>query len=117
MSKICPRKKSRACWIAPKQRSDRILRTRESNCDGTWKEGSGSTMKHPSQEILALHAGGDLRWLERWRTNRHLAACDECRDEVAAFSELRETLPQLNEIPEVPWNKIAAEMRANIRLG
>jgi hypothetical protein len=36
---------------------------------------------------------------------------------VAAFGELRESLPRLNQIPEVPWNRIAAEMRANIRLG
>jgi len=74
-------------------------------------------MKHPSQETLALHAGGDLGWLERWRLKRHLAGCDDCRDGVAAYSELREILPELKQIPEVPWNRIAAEMRANIRLG
>ena len=36
---------------------------------------------------------------------------------MAAFGELREALPELSQIPEVPWNRIAAEMRANIRLG
>ncbi len=74
-------------------------------------------MKHPSQEILALHAGGDLGWVARWKTARHLADCERCPREVAAFGELREVLPELNQIPEVPWNRIAAEMRANIRLG
>ena len=74
-------------------------------------------MMHPSQEILALHAGGDLGWLERWKTQRHLSGCDVCRDEVAAFSQVREVLPELNQMPEVPWNRIAAEMRANIHLG
>ncbi len=74
-------------------------------------------MKHPSQEILALHAGGDLGWVARWKTARHLADCERCTAEVAAFGELREAMPVLNQIPEVPWNRIAAEMRANIRLG
>ena len=74
-------------------------------------------MKHPSQEILALHAGGDLGWMARWKTARHLAGCERCTAEVAAFGELREALPELNQTPEVPWNRIAAEMRANIRLG
>jgi hypothetical protein len=36
---------------------------------------------------------------------------------VAAFAGLREILPALNEMPEVPWNRIAADMRANIHLG
>ena len=66
---------------------------------------------------MALHAGGDLGLVERLRTERHLAKCDRCRDSVAAFTELREVLPELAEIPEVPWNRLAAEMRANIRLG
>jgi hypothetical protein len=74
-------------------------------------------MKHPSQEILALHAGGDLGWLERWKTARHLSGCDVCRDEVSAYSEVRYVLPELNQLPEVSWNRLAAEMRANIRLG
>ena len=74
-------------------------------------------MKHPSQEILALHAGGDLGWMARWKTARHLSGCQRCTAEVAAFVRFRETLPELKQIPEVPWNRVAAEMRANIRLG
>ena len=74
-------------------------------------------MKHPSQDILALHAGGDLGWLAGWKTARHVAGCEHCADDVAAFSELREALPELGEIPELPWNRMAADMRANIRLG
>lgn len=74
-------------------------------------------MTHPTQETLALHAGGDLGWIARWRTNRHLSRCERCREEVASFSGLREVLPDLNEIPEIAWNRLATEMKANIRLG
>lgn len=74
-------------------------------------------MKHPSQATLALQAGGDLGWIARWRTDRHLARCERCREDVAAFTELRQVLPDLNETPEIPWTRLASEMRANIRLG
>ena len=74
-------------------------------------------MKHPNQATLALHAGGDLGFFARWRTERHLRQCDRCRDEVDAFAATREIIPELAEIPEIPWNRLAAEMRANIRLG
>jgi hypothetical protein len=74
-------------------------------------------MKHPDQATLALHAGGDLGWLARRRTERHLSRCERCRDEVDAFAATREIVTDLAEIPEVPWNRLAAEMRANIRLG
>ena len=74
-------------------------------------------MKHPDEATLALHAGGDLGLIARWRTNRHLSRCERCREEVAAFQGLREVLPDLAEMPEVPWNRLAAEMKANIRLG
>jgi len=74
-------------------------------------------MSHPNQNTLALHSSGDLPWFARWRTERHLAGCEQCRHEVAAFREMREALPGLAELPEVSWNRIAAEMRANIRLG
>ena len=74
-------------------------------------------MKHPTQATLALHAGGDLGLFARWRTTRHVARCERCRDEVAAFEGVREISADLSEIPEVPWNRLAAEMKANIRLG
>jgi hypothetical protein len=74
-------------------------------------------MKHPSQATLALQAGGDLGFFARWRTERHLADCDRCREELEAFQVTRQILPDLAEIPEIPWNRLAAEMKANIRLG
>src|ERR1044071_1416059 len=74
-------------------------------------------MRHPSQATLALHAGSDLGFFARWRTERHLAKCDSCRDELASFESMREILPELGEIPEIPWNRMAAEIKANIRLG
>jgi hypothetical protein len=52
-----------------------------------------------------------------WRARRHLKRCGQCRDEVTAFSGMREVVPDLNEIPEVAWNRLASEMKANIRLG
>jgi hypothetical protein len=72
---------------------------------------------HPDSATLSLHAGGDLGWFAAWRTRRHAARCGECRDEIAAFQGMREILPELNELPELNWNRIAGEMRANIRLG
>jgi len=74
-------------------------------------------MRHPKQAALALHAGGDLGFFAKWRVERHLARCERCRDEVAAFSDFREMLPELAGPPDLPWNQLAAEMRANIRLG
>ena len=71
----------------------------ERSSGGTWKEGSGKNMKHPNQATLALHAGGDLGFLARWRTSRHLARCEQCRDEVVAFEALREILPELGGNP------------------
>ena len=74
-------------------------------------------MRHPKQSTLALQAGGDLSAFARWRTERHLARCGQCRDEMAGFEAMRSTMADLLEMPELPWNRIAAEMRANIRLG
>jgi hypothetical protein len=74
-------------------------------------------MKHPNQATLALHAGGDLGLFARWRVRHHVARCEECREEIAAYEGMREILPELAEIPEIPWNRLAADMKANIRLG
>jgi hypothetical protein len=74
-------------------------------------------MGHPKEATLALHASGDLGWFAAWRTRHHLAQCERCRQEVESFREMRDTLPEIAELPDVAWNRIAAEMRANIRLG
>lgn len=74
-------------------------------------------MTHPNQSVLALYAGQDLGWFTRRRTERHLARCRECRDEVQAFASARDNLVALNELPAISWNRLAAEMKANIRLG
>ena len=74
-------------------------------------------MTHPDETALALYAGQDLGWLARRRTRRHLAVCRECRDELQAFLSSRDNLAALSELPALPWNRLAIEMRANIRLG
>jgi hypothetical protein len=74
-------------------------------------------MKHPDQAALALHAGGDLGAWASWKTARHLAKCEQCREEFAAFQGLREVTAELAELPTPHWDRLAAEMTANIRLG
>jgi hypothetical protein len=74
-------------------------------------------MKHPNQAALALYAGGDLGLFARWKVERHLSKCGGCGEEVASFGAVREIVTDLSEIPDVPWNGLAAEMKANIRLG
>jgi len=74
-------------------------------------------MRHPNQAILALHAGGDLGPIRSWWMAKHLARCAECRDEVTEYNEMRELLPELAELPEISWNRMAAEIKANVRLG
>ena len=74
-------------------------------------------MTHPSQSTVALYAGQDLGWFGRRRVERHLAACSACRGEVEAFASLRDDMAELSELPPISWNRLAAEMKANIRLG
>ena len=74
-------------------------------------------MGHPKETTLALHSSGDLGWFAAWRTERHVAQCARCRDEVVSFRQMRGSLPDLAALPEVSWNRLASEMQANIRLG
>jgi len=76
-------------------------------------------VKHPSVSNLALFAGGELPWWTRWTLGRHIDACDQCRREIEAFREVQSAARfEADEIPAgVNWDRLAAEMRANIRLG
>jgi hypothetical protein len=73
--------------------------------------------KHPSEANIALYAGGEMsRWM-RWKVERHVEMCEECRRDISEFSALRAQASVLADLPEVAWNPLAAEMKANIRLG
>jgi hypothetical protein len=75
--------------------------------------------RHPSTRRLALLAGGELSWWERFQANRHVRSCGRCSAELAAFAESRAWLRTgAGELPaELNWNRLAAEMKANIHLG
>lgn len=73
--------------------------------------------RHPGEAGLALYAGGELGRWRRWHIERHLVSCAECRRDVSDFSALRAETRALSELPELSWGPMAAEMRANIRLG
>jgi hypothetical protein len=75
-------------------------------------------MKHPVEGDLALFAGRDLNFLSEWRVGRHVAHCGQCRATVESFEALRPQTAALGELPpEIAWNRLASEMKANIRLG
>lgn len=74
-------------------------------------------IKHPSEPDLALFAGGELRRWSRWRVERHAAECEDCRRDISDFSALRMESGALAKLPEVSWDQLAGEMKANIRLG
>lgn len=74
---------------------------------------------HPSAQDLALYAGGELGWWRRLRVQRHLNGCAGCRRQVEEFQAWRQWLRE--QPPELPggvnWSRLAAEMKANIRVG
>src|SRR5438094_916034 len=74
-------------------------------------------MNHPGEETLALFAGHDLGSIARWCVQRHLDQCDRCRSEVTEFAAVRHDISDLSELPGISWNRLAAEMKANIHVG
>jgi hypothetical protein len=75
-------------------------------------------MRHPAEADLALFAGHDLGFVAEWRIRRHVSMCEKCRATVDSFISLRSAIAPLSELPaDLGWNRLAAEMKANIRLG
>ena len=74
---------------------------------------------HPSETQLALFAGGDLEWLDRWRVARHVHKCATCGAAVEALhlAKARLQADAVDVLPELNWNRLAAEMTGNIRVG
>lgn len=74
-------------------------------------------MNHPGEKDLALLAGGEAGRMQRFLLERHVRNCAACQDKVAEYRDLRSELADFDELPDVNWNFLAADMRANIRLG
>ncbi|MDX2149758.1 MAG: zf-HC2 domain-containing protein [Bryobacteraceae bacterium] len=74
---------------------------------------------HPDAAQLALEARGDLGFWESWKLRRHLAECPSCDRELKLYAAAAEGLARrAAELPaDLNWNRLAAEMKANIRLG
>lgn len=76
-------------------------------------------MKHLSEIDLALLAGEDTGRARRFSLERHVRRCAECQERIDEFRRLRADIAKRAEaeLPDLNWGGLAAEMRANIRLG
>lgn len=76
-------------------------------------------MKHPAPEVLALYARGDMDVWDLVRAGAHVQVCGQCTGEVLAVRRASTVLQSdaLALPPGLDWDAMAAEMRANIRLG
>lgn len=74
---------------------------------------------HPSETQLALFAGGDLEWLDRWGVARHVQKCARCGAAVEALRSAQlELRAETMQMPAgVNWDRLAAEMTGNVRVG
>jgi len=74
---------------------------------------------HPDEKQLALYSGDDLSALDRLRVRWHVRSCAQCAEQVKAITAVSDALrSQIVEVPRgVQWDRLAAEMTANIHLG
>jgi hypothetical protein len=80
--------------------------------------------EHPGIEILSLYSAGDLPFLLRFQTGRHVKDCAACEQQVVSFravkTELRreahgEILTGFEAIAD--WHALESDMLGNIRVG
>jgi hypothetical protein len=76
-------------------------------------------MRHPSEAQLALYSGGDVSGLSRFKMAAHMFACAECRNEIRSFEAAIASYKNTADEVLLPgqWDRISAEIGANIRLG
>jgi hypothetical protein len=72
-------------------------------------------MRHPAEQDLALYASGDQGFFKGFTLRRHVRDCAACAEVIEEYREITAALAVESEIPG--WDSLAAEMKANIRLG
>jgi hypothetical protein len=85
---------------------------------------NSNSAAHPSLEILCLYSAGDLPFVLRYQTGRHVRHCETCEQQVLSFKAARQELRReaQGEILTgfeaiVDWQAIETEMLGNIRVG
>jgi hypothetical protein len=75
--------------------------------------------RHISEDDLALFATGDLTAPGQLRVRWHLAGCTRCQELAKAYRGDQQALQMIaSEMPlRVDWDRLSAEMTANIRVG
>jgi hypothetical protein len=75
--------------------------------------------RHAAESDLALYVSGDLALWHSALVRAHLAGCGRCRGLVESYradrARIREAVDGMPE--DVDWDRLAAEMTANIRVG
>lgn len=75
-------------------------------------------MTHLTETELALYLGGELGFWAKRSARAHLSECAQCRDQLDRFASVREALRSPATLPaDFDWDRMAAEMTANIHLG
>lgn len=64
-------------------------------------------LHHPKETDLALFAGGESGPLSRWRVERHIEGCADCKAAVTDYFHLTEELQPLAELPDLNWDAMA----------
>lgn len=70
--------------------------------------------QHPAEADLALFAGGELGPIARWRIERHVESCQQCKESVADFFHLQEDLAELAQTPALDWDVFGAQIQAAV---
>lgn len=75
--------------------------------------------KHIDEAELALYASGDQSAWRALMIRVHIGRCDRCRGRMEAYRADRSRVREISSaMPEsVHWDRLAAEMTANIRVG
>lgn len=63
------------------------------------------------EQTIALYAGGDLGRLRRWRADRQLARCPQCRAAVSDYAQVLDELARARPVPEIDFDALAHNVR------
>jgi len=75
--------------------------------------------KHVPEADLAVYAAGDSSWCAKPLTHLHVSRCAVCKGRADAYRADQERIRELaGELPPgLNWDRLAAEIHANIRVG